>query len=395
MQDHTELTPLGLRLDLSENHLPAYNALRDVGPLVPFDGCVPAPCDFLATDWDTISWVFRHPDVFSSAMAETNLGQVRKLIPLEIDPPDHLRYRKLLDPFFSPNRLRPLEASLRQQINDIIDTFIDDGSVDLLERLFIPYPTQVFLTLYGLPLADRSMFIRWKDDMIRGALTDPQLGIKAGEQFYAYMGKLLAERDPSGEDLLSCLLRPDENGETLSDEEILDITFLFILAGLDTVTTALTHSFAYLATHVDERRKIVDDPTIIPAAVEEMIRAFTPAPALTRVATRDVELAGITVKAGQSVFCHLGSANGDPAQLPDAQRLDLCRSENRHASFGLGIHRCLGSHLARMEVRLVLDEFHRRIPEYELGAGADLFKVPFFEGVDRLPVVFPPGGRNP
>jgi cytochrome P450 len=392
MQQHTEISPLGLRLDLNENHLPAYRALRESGALIANDGSVPVPAEWLATDWDTISWVFRHPEVFSSAQTEASMGPEHKMIPLEVDPPDHHRYRRLLDHFFSPNRLRPLEASLRGQINDIIDTFIDDGSVDLLEAFFIPYPTQVFLTMYGLPLEDRPMFVRWKDALIRGSMIDHEVGVRAGEEMYSYMGALLAERSATGDDLLSSLLRPNEQGEQLTTSEILDITYLFILAGLDTVTTSLVHSFAYLATHPEARRQVVSDPSIIPSAVEEMIRVFTPAPAMTRVATRDVELAGVTVKKGQGVFCHLGAANGDPTQLTNAENIDLCRAENRHSSFGLGIHRCLGSHLARMEVRLVMDEFHRRIPDYELAPGVDLFRVPFFEGVESLPIVFPRGG---
>jgi cytochrome P450 len=145
---------------------------------------------------------------------------------------------------------------------------------------------------------------------------------------------------------------------------------LFIMAGLDTVTTALTHSFAYLARHPAARRQLVEDPALIRGAVEELIRTTTPAPALVRVATEDVELGGVTVREGQGVFCHLGAANGDPTQQADAELVDLCRQGNRHhASFGLGVRRCVGSHLARMEVRLVIDEFHKRIPDYELGAG--------------------------
>ncbi|MGD9793249.1 MAG: cytochrome P450 [Acidimicrobiia bacterium] len=393
MAQRTEITPLGLRLDLTENHLPAYRSLREAGSLIANNGAVPVPAEWYATDWDTISFVFRHPELFSSAASSAGMGPTQKMIPLEVDPPDHKRYRRLLDYFFSPNRLRPLEASLRQQINDIIDTFIDRGSVDLLEEFFIPYPTQVFLTMYGLPLADRPKFLEWKDALIRGSRIDLQVGVRAGEELYAYMAHLIANRDPSGEDLMSSFLRPNEQGDRLTDSEIMDITYLFVLAGLDTVTTALAHSFGYLATHREARQEIIDDPSIIPGAVEEMIRVFTPAPALTRTATQDVEVAGVLVKKGQGIFCHLGAANGDSQQLANAETIDLHRAENRHSSFGLGIHRCLGSHLARMEVRLVMEEFHRRIPHYALAEGTELFKVPFFEGLDSLPIVFPAGGR--
>lgn len=388
----SDMTPLGRRIDLTENHLPTYRSLREAGSMIPNDGSVPAVTDWLATDWDTISAVFRNHAVFSSANTETQMGNSRPLIPLEVDPPDHVRYRRILDPFFSPNRLRPLEQALREQINVFIDGFIANGTTDLLNEFFIPYPTQVFLTMYGLPLADRPIFLAWKEAMIRGALLEPEAGPRAAAEIGDYMTKLIEQRDGSGDDMVSQFLRPNEHGERLSNEEIIDITILFIMAGLDTVTTALAHSFAYLASHPEARRQIVDDPSIIPNAVEEMIRAFTPAPALTRVATRDIEVGGVLVKEGQGVFCHLGAANGDSSQFADAEEIDLCRANNRHASFGLGVHRCVGSHLARMEVRLVLDEFHRRIPDYELAPGNDLFKVPFYEGLERLDIVFPAGG---
>jgi cytochrome P450 len=183
-------------------------------------------------------------------------------------------------------------------------------------------------------------------------------------------------------------------GEGLTADEILDVTYLFILAGLDTVTTALTLSFAYLARHPEQRRLIVNDPSIIPVAVEELLRVETPAPALVRTATRDLDLGGVTIRKGEGVFCHLGAANGDPAECPRSEEVDLTRRENRHISFGGGIHRCVGSHLARIEVRLVIEEFHRRIPDYQLTPDADLVRVPFFEGLDRLPVTFPAGGAT-
>ena len=238
--------------------------------------------------------------------------------------------------------------------------------------------------LYGLPLEDRPLFLRWKDDMIRGSLVDPEVGKRAGTEFYAYMEAFIAERTGGGDDLLSKLVASD-----LSREEILDVTYLFILAGLDTVTTALCASFAYLARHPEQRRRIVQEPTLIPDAVEELLRVETPAPALTRRATTDVELGGVTIRAGEGVYCHLGAANGDDAAFPHAEQVALDRGENRHASFGLGVHRCLGSHLARLEVRLVIDEFHRRIPDYDLAPDTDLHRVPFFEGFDRLPITFP------
>jgi cytochrome P450 len=366
--------------------MPVYDRLRDDGSVIANDGLVPVSSRWLATSWDSVSFVLRHPDLFSSASTSghSQMGSARPLIPLEIDPPEHHRYRTVLDPFFSPNNLRPLEPLLRKQINSFIDSFIDRGSVDLLSEFFVPYPTQVFLTLYGLPLEDGPTFLRWKDDMIRSSILDPAAGLRTGAEFYAYMTPFIESRDGNGDDLLSKMVKAG-----LTVEEILDITYLFIMAGLDTVTTALSASFAYLASHPEQRRRIAEDPSLVSSAVEELLRVETPAPALSRRATSDIEVGGVMVRAGEEVFCHLGAANADLDGCPNGTEVDLSRPDNRHATFGLGVHRCLGSHLARIEVRLVIDEFHRRIPDYELAPDTDLFRVPFFEGFERLPIVFP------
>jgi cytochrome P450 len=382
----------GERIDRSQNPMPTYEGLRGRGPVIPAQGVIPIPADWVATDLETVEFVFRHPEDFSSAPGKTSLGNTRPLLPLEVDPPEHIRYRKLLDPFFAPGKLRPLEPALRAQINEFIDSFIARGEADLWSEMFVSYPTQVFLTLYGLPLEDKKLFLRWKDDMIRTSLTDPEAGRRAGEEFYAYMAQLVDARDDGGDDLLSQLLAESRAGTGLTVEEITDVTYLFILAGLDTITNALMLSFAYLATHPEQRHKLVEDPTLVASAVEELLRVETPAPALVRTATRDVDLGGVTVREGETVFCHLGAANGDPAGRPDPDSVDLARRENRHLSFGGGIHRCVGSHLARLEVRLVMEEFHHRIPDYALAPGTNLVGVPLLDPLEGLRITFPPGG---
>ncbi len=155
-------------------------------------------------------------------------------------------------------------------------------------------------------------------------------------------------------------------------DEILGICFLFILAGLDTVTDTLECFVARLAQHPDERRQIVDDPSIIPSAVEELLRWETPVTTVARKATRDVELGGCPIRAGENVGLVIGSANTDEESVPGADVVDLHRSPNRHLAFGGGVHRCLGSHLARLELRIALREWHRRIPEYSIVPGTEL-----------------------
>ena len=261
MAGGAEDSVLGERLDLSENLLPSFNYLRERGRIIPRDGVVPVPADWLATDRETVAYVLRHPELFSSAGDNSYMGTDRPMIPLEVDPPDHVRYRRLLDPFFSPKRLRQLEPSLRVQINEFIDSFIDLGHADLLREFFIPYPTQVFLTLYGLPIEDRPLFLQWKDDMIRGGRLDIEVGRRAVRELTAYMERHFATK--RGEDgLLGQLLAQTRQPDGLTEQEVLDITILFVLAGLDTVTTALTHGFAYLAAHPDQRQ-VIESTTLL------------------------------------------------------------------------------------------------------------------------------------
>jgi len=382
------------RADLAENPLPGYARYRTDGPLIRNDGSLPIETDWIATSREAVDFVFRRADLFSSALTRADLGNVRPLIPLEIDPPDHVRYRRLLDPFFAPKQLAGLEPSLRSQINEFIDSFIDTGAVDIRTEFFVPYPTGVFLTMYGLPLEDRPTFLRWKDAMINTYL-DTERGRQAGAEMYEYMGRFIAASPGDGDDIFSQLIAESRSGDGLTVEELLDITYLFMMAGLDTVTNTLTLGFAYLARHPEARAQLGADPALIPGAVEELLRIDTPAGALHRTATADVDVGGVTVHAGETVFCHLGAANGDSTRIPDAEQVDFTRTESPHVSFGSGIHRCVGSHLARLEVRLVLEELLPRIPDFELDRELDTVAMPIFEGLRQLPITFRPGGRTP
>ena len=190
-------------------------------------------------------------------------------------------------------------------------------------------------------------------------------------------------------DLLSKLLTTDVDGERLSDEEVIDVSFLMILAGLDTITDTLTCSFKFLAEHPGHRQRIVDDPSIIPSAVEELLRWETPVMTIIRVAHADAEIEGCPVKNGDYVLACLGSANTDEKEFENPDEVIFERNPNRHIAFGGGIHRCLGSHLARQELRVALREWHRRLPHYELPRG---FVPEYSDGlrsVRNLTLLFP------
>jgi cytochrome P450 len=304
------------------------------------------------------------------------------LIPLQIDPPDHRKYRKILDPLFAPPRMRALEESVARLVNGLIDAFVDDDEIDFTRQFSVPFPSQVFLTMFGLPSEDLPRFLKMKDGVIRpdhvvshpfGHPETEDYQRETADSIYAYFEHVLDERaGKRRDDLLSHFLHVEVDGDRLTREDMLDICFLLLIAGLDTVSASLDCFFGYLAEHPDARRKLVQEPDSIPSVVEELLRWETPVMGVARVATRDVEVGGCPITAGEQVMVLLGAANVDESEFADAGEVRWDRETNRHLAFGGGIHRCLGSHLARLELRVALRDWHRRIPDYRVKPGTDL-----------------------
>ncbi len=372
------------------NPQPFYRLARDAG------GVIGGPMgSYQVMRRAEVEFALQHPEVFSSAMEAVDLGQTVPLIPLQVDPPEHLKYRKLLDPIFAPKQMNAIEPDIARTVNELIDALIERGSCEFTTDLAEPLPSSVFLGLLGLPLSDLDMFLGMKNGILRPA-GDDLPAMQASQRATAasiqdYFAEAVADRKKkSQDDLLSRFLAAEVDGARLTDEEILGICFLFILAGLDTVTDTLECFYAYLAQHPEQRRAIVDDPAIIPAAVEELLRWETPVTTVARVVAEDVELGGCPMRRGDHVGVMIGSANTDERTTPDADTVDLTRQPNRHLAFGGGVHRCLGSHLARLELRTTLREWHRRIPDYELAPGTTLTYGIGLRQIDSLPLVFPP-----
>jgi cytochrome P450 len=356
----------------------------------------------IASSRATVEHILRNPGDFSSNFS-SGLGDLknrRPLIPLQTDPPAHRKYRKILDPLFAPQRMAALEVPVADLANELIDSFVGDEEIDFSAQFSVPLPSQVFLTMLGLPLDELPRFTAMKDGVIRpDQLTGEPRGNPKTEAFqqataddiYEYFENLLAERgDVRHDDLVSTFLDAEVDGERLSHEEILDICFLFLIAGLDTVTASLDCFFGYFGKNADVRRRIVEHPESIPDIVEELLRWETPVMAVERVATRETELDGCPVAAGDSVMAFIGAANLDDAESTDAGTVRFDRDANRHLAFGGGIHRCLGSHLARLELRVALREWHRRIPEYRVKPGAELAYTPGIRTLARFPMLLGP-----
>jgi cytochrome P450 len=340
-----------------------------------------------------VRWALRHPEVFSSKDV-VNIGNDVPLIPLSIDPPDHAKYRRMLDPEFSPKKMTALEPEARKLVNEIIDGFADKGACEFHEDFATPLPSTIFLALVGLPQSDLPDFLQWRDDTIRPIASTPeeteQKRQAAGRAINDYFVSALKEKEAHPDDrLLSRVVTGEVDGRPLNDAEKLGICHLLLLGGLDTVTATLDCMITYLAQHQDRRQAIVDNPKLMDPAIEEMLRQQTPVMMVPRILAQDCELGGVQMAKGDSATLMIGAANADEAEFEDSGEVMLDRGANRHLAFGGGPHRCLGSHLARMELRVALEEFHKRIPEYKIAGGTEIHFSAGIRQADNLPLVFP------
>lgn len=374
-------------LPLGEDRTLGWRTLREAGDVVNSGN------EYLLTSAEACEFAAKRPEVFSSAAAFGILGSPVQLVPIAVDPPDHSRFRRVLDPFFGPKKMSERESELRKQVGELVDAIKRRGECDFMTDLAIPFPSQVFLTLFGLPLKDRDKLVQWKDAVIGLAdvenLTQTPEGLAQALELHTYLTEHIAQRgvDTGNDDLLSELISLPER-DRLTDSEMLGLCFLFVLAGLDTVTSALSFAFGHLASDAELRRRIVDDYTVIPNFIEEQLRVEVPVPFVPRVATEDIEVAGMHVPKDSNVLLVYGCANRDPRRYQNSDTMNLDKPRP-HFTFGRGPHRCLGSHLARMELRIVLEEWHNRIPEYRIADGAH--PTPPWPhgtlGLDSLPLI--------
>jgi cytochrome P450 len=362
---------------LTRDPRPFYRMLRDTSPVLRInDTCV------VVSTWPLIDEVLHSPSLFRTSQDANDFKNERPLVPLQINPPEHAKYRKILDPLFSPKKIKPRKGAIVAVANRLIDRFIDSAEIDFAQAFSIPFPAEVFLTLLGLPPEELPALLAMKDGLIRPNLgsgkpmghpeTDA-LQKATASSVYAYFERVVADRRlHRRDDLLSWLLDAEVDGKGLSHNDILDISFLCLLGGLDTVEASLACFFDYLIRNDHMRQAIVEDPSVIPAVVEELLRWESPIMSVGRQAVVDTEIAGCPVNAGDRVLLMLGSANTDETNNPNAVVPQLDRKINRHVSFGGGAHRCLGSYLARTELRVALEVWHQRIPLYDIKPGAEL-----------------------
>ena len=335
-------------------------------------GCPVARSDelegyYILSRYDDVNAALRDHATFTSTVMTAPAIPVEARLPvppLDQDPPSHTRYRQLLLPFFTPHRAAGLEAVARDTARKLAAACT--GTIEAYMSYCFPMPTVVISQILGVDAADYRRFEEWIALTVDGQGADPGAAIDASAEIHAYLTDLLARRQQEPrDDLLTFLLTAEVDGEPLSDAERLGIAQLLLIAGIDTTANTLAHALLYLSEDAEARHRLVGDPLLMTTAVEEFLRIYAPV-SLVRGARTDTEVAGCPIPGGVPVFLSIPSANRDERRFSDAEDIVLDREHNAHIAFGAGVHRCLGTHVARMELRVGLEEFLAAVPDFRL-----------------------------
>lgn len=378
---------------------PAYAQLRREEPLtrveLPYGGEA-----WLATRYDDIKTVladsrFSRAETVGKDVPRTTPVIQRDVSILSMDPPEHSRLRRLVAKAFTARHIEKLRPRAQAIIDELLDRMIESGSpADLTESLSWPLPITVICELLGVPVEDRDRFRAWTDLLLSFAGSEAAQIEEARDNINAYLAELIAQRRQAPtDDLLGQLVVARDEGNRLSEQELITFGVTLLVAGHET-TANQTGNFVYqLLTQRELWQVLVDDPTLVPQAVEELLR-ITPLGAsagFPRIATEDLELGGQLVRKGDAVLVQIASANRDGAVFDRPDEIDFTRTDNPHVAFGHGVHHCLGAPLARLELQLAVGTLVRRLPELRLAVPAD--EVPWranrlVRGVRALPVAW-------
>jgi cytochrome P450 len=331
------------------------------------------------------SWIFRRArdarqifgDVenFSkkgSSSFAAMIGEDWDSIPTELDPPRHTSIRRALNPLFTPNRMALLEDKVRRTARDCLSRFKDQGHCDFVQDFAVPYPVSIFLDLIGLPQERTKQFLEWEYCLIHApAMEERAAGVRAVKA--CLLEAIEERRTRPRDDLISTALRLIVDGKPLSPIEVFGHCFNLYIGGLDTVTASIGWHFLHLATHVEQQRQLRNDPSLIPAAMNELLRAYSTTSHI-RTCVKEIEIAGITIRPGEKILISNPVVNRDPEEFDQPNEVRFDRGATNLLSFGHGVHNCLGRHLARREVQVALEEVLATLPEFRIKPGA---RVPF------------------
>jgi cytochrome P450 len=344
-------------------------------------GCPVAHTDkwggsYMVAGYDDIRDIARDTDRFTSRAVEVagplEVSGGLSLPPLTSDPPEHKTHRDVLMPYFMPTQVAAMEPMIRAEARRLVASLAERGGGDVIEHYSQPLTLTVLTSILGVPPGGQ--FHDWMIRMIRVGPTDQAVRAEAVREIIAYLGQLLDERAAAGgagDDLLNYLTRAEMDGHPLTRKHRIGAAFLVLLAGADTTWSAIGASLWHLATQRADRQRLVDDPSLIDTAVEEFLRFYAPV-TVGRLAKEDVEMHGRCVHAGERVVLPFAAANRDPAVFDEPDRVQIDRRRNRHLTFGSGAHRCLGSNLARLELKITLEEWLAVMPDFRLVDGAEV-----------------------
>jgi cytochrome P450 len=394
---------------------PAYAFLRENEPVRwnPMFNC------YMLTKYDDVNLAFgdhqrfssdvwsRVPEMMGESLGFTEESEesryLRQIVPFlaynlqGMDPPGHTRQRALMQKTFTPRMLESFRPTVQRLVDELIDQRLAAGSMDLVADLAYPLPSNVILDLLGIPRSGRE-YIRASSEAINefvstllfnGPAVWPRLaGIFA--EVKQYLSSLIAERrEHPGNDLLTKMVQAEENGDVLSEDEIIISTNFLLFAGHETTANLIAVGMGHLLQHPEQKAQLQADPSKVPAAVEELLRYVSPVHTLARRALQNVTIRGVDIAEGSSLYLFVGSANRDAEKYPDPERLDINRHPTRTLGFGYGIHYCLGAALARMESQVAFETMLKRLPDMRIVGGAPVFRPNYFlRGLLALPVEF-------
>jgi cytochrome P450 len=338
--------------------------------------------------YDDAFFVLRNPQLFTSFGSgpfPRDPDDYWRIIPLEIEPPEHRKYRAIVDPLVSPKAIMAMEPTIRAFANDLIDKFIDKRQCEFARDFGRPLPVGVFLDIMGLPRDMMDEFVRWAIGLLHAQ--DREVAQTVMNEVTVYLSAVIKEKaaNPDG-GAVSAIVHGRPGGEALmSAKEIFGFVFFLFIAGLDTVFATLNNIFVWLAENPDRRQEIIDTPDNINNVVEELLRVFS-VTFSGRTLTQDFELRGVQFKKGDRVTSLLPVCNYDPDIFPDPKTIDFSRPRKPILAFAGGVHSCMGAHLARLEIKICIQEFLRRIPEFGLTPGT---KIEYWPGAVIGPKVVP------
>ena len=394
MSDHAPVTDWVHDFDQTdprwtENPFPIWEELRATSPVVHterFLGC------YLPTTFEAVKQIAYDTEHFSSrrVVVRDVRPEPAPAPPITSDPPEHKPAKQLLLPPFTPDAVKKLEPRVRAICNELIDEFIEDKGCDVAGRYAKHIPVRTIAHMLGIPEADSDFFIKWIHEILELGIKDQAILMQAVQEMGEYFaGHIEHRKKHPTDDLISTLMNArDKNGQPLSDVHVLGSLRLLLIAGIDTTWSAIGASLWHLAKTPADRERLVAEPELLPSAIEEFLRAYSPV-TMAREVMKETTISGCPVKPGNMLLLSFPAANRDPAVFPDADKVVIDRKQNPHAAFGLGIHRCVGSNLARMEMTVAIEEWLKRIPDFTLDPAG---KVTWSEGTVRgprqLPVLF-------